>query len=614
MRKIIIILLFFARFAYSLAPDHFEPAVVDEWVYGERYVAPLTYDYSVQVYSGEDNAVVLDEVIHWPEHVNEVYLYAYDPLLDIVYGWHFAMTYPANGGGHYECVMYINGAKDPNDPIVSPGNTNLPPVIVEPPEMPTIIITNFPPVYPDLPEWPELPVYEPVDPVLIVPPTDPQEPGNPQLPELPEIKIPTPVVTNITINPPDIVIENPPPDLGPIGEQIGQLIEDLNESIADQGGSNDGSQGDDGSGTGEEGASGGNTFIKGIDPSVYAALIEANTAAMQNAMTQQNLSAEEIALRIHEVLTNLGINGDSIKLGFQEALDAQGVSSYQFNLAVKDALYSAKLTGPDMYAYMDSALQHQNLSASEIAREIKSALGSAGVSVTGIEEALTAALENRDLSAGNFQTSFEVALNNQGLNSSNIEKASEQALAKRNLSAAEIAREIGNQMLGLGLSTKENDDLNVEKLIQAIHDGTNAPPDLQKIIDSFSAEINEEDYEYSVDPLAFDENNFTVPTNAIIARVNSVSSELDSDIESHKRWVNELFNFDPPTIGKNYNMRIDLNASGLNSSVAGGLRLPVYNLDLSSPSISRFRSLEVFCVWVSTLLTCAYIAKCAFTK
>lgn len=543
------------------------------------------------VYSGANNDLVWD----W----HESYSYRQGPItLSSGYG-HVWNYFGDPSGETFSQKIYINGAVDPDDPI------GLPPVIGDPSSPPNIDIPDVP-INP-FPGGDEVPYVPPeYDPVIPDPVAPYEPPSTPDLPVNPTPDTPAPDQDYVEDTPTPIDLDGTSAMSWIVQLQL-QMMQ-LSQRITDIAGGN----GDDGSGT-TNSASGGNVFIKGLDNQVYGNLYDVTSTGVEYALQNRELSSAEIALKINDVLQANGINSQQTKIVVQAALNDQGMSDYKIGLAFQDALYQSGNWGGDSREYMAAALSDQGLSAINIAEQIKDALASLGLSTDGMEAALIAGLENGDLSAHNIQVAFESALVNKGMNAQNMANATENALANRNLSSAQIGREVGNQISGLGLSTKSNDDANTDRIIAAVggiqiptNDNSSvvgAVNDLnQTIEDLYAGELSET----SMDPIPSELEFDTFDTNSIVGDVNGYMAQTDLMIIGFETFVKDAFVFQQPSIDRASSLSIDFASWG---GGIGDFDIPVYNLDLSIDPIVKFRAFEVFCLYLGAMFMAAKIVR-----
>jgi len=364
-------------------------------------------------------------------------------------------------------------------------------------------------------------------------------------------------------------------------------------------------------GTGEtNGVSGGNVYLKSMDRDVYQNLYDISEVSIEEALQNQELSAGKIAAEINDVLRENGLKSDDINIAVRSALNDQGLSGYEISVSVQDALHNMELTGENFIDWGTEALQNQKLNPWQIATEIGKVLRANGLDSEGIESAVSAVFKDHDISAGNFQIAFEAALLNKGLSAGNIEAASAQALAGRQLSAGQIGREVGNQVNALGLSTRANDDANTDRIVGAI-EGLSFESDNSPIVDAvggladsftnyISGSLSSSGVGYvDTDPEDFD----TYDTNTIPGEVGGFISSAEGKINVFREFVNEVFVFDPPAIDRAASATIDFASFGS----LGDFELPVYNLDLSISPIVKFRTFELFCLYVLAFFAAAKI-------
>lgn len=479
---------------------------------------------------------------------------------------------------------------DPINPIPDPPDGGGITPIIPPGPPPGSEFPYNPPEYPDPPNY-EPPVYPapPVyDPPIYYPPEYPDPPQYPEFPGWPD--------------PPEYPEYPDPPDYDDLTGQLGNLIGAINDMIAN-GGFNDGSQGDDGSG-GTNNASGGNVFIKGMDQTVYGNLYAIEQSGTANALAERHLSAEEIALKIHDALMAAGLNAPELKVSVQESLTESGLSDYKIGLSVESAIgrslldFGAATDYGVAYAFND-ALNMQCLDPISIAKEIGRVLESLGLEKDGIESAIDSVMRYWEPASGKFQIAFESALNNKGLSSENIGIVSETALANRNLSGAEIGLEVGNQMAGLGLSTKSSDSTNTSLIVAAIEgisvDNSDVVHAVGGLADSFTNYISGSLSSSGVSDVYTDSEDFDVyDTNTIPGEVGGFISSAEGKINIFREFVNDAFVFDAPAIDRAASATIDFSSFGS----VGDFDLPVYNLDLSISPIVKFRTFELFCLYV----------------
>jgi len=472
-------------------------------------------------------------------------------------------------------------------PIIPPGpppGTEFP---YNPPEYPDP--PNYtPPVYPDPPVY-DPPIYYP--PVYPDPPEYPEFPGWPDPPEYPEY--------------PD------PPDYDDLTGELGNLIGLINDMIKN-GGSNDGSQGDDGSG-GTNATSGGNVFIKGIDQSVYGNLYAIEQSGTANALAARNLSAEEIALKIHDALLAAGLSAPEIKVSVQEVLSESGLSDYKIGLSVESAFgkslddFGVATDWGVAYAFND-ALSRQCLDPISIAKEIGRVLESLGLEKDGIESAIDTVMRAWEPSSGKFQIAFESALNNKGLSSDNIGISAEIALANRNLSAAEIGLEVGNQIQGLGLSTKTNDDANTDRIVGAIEGLDFGSNDFSGIYAYFDEgeELVQGYYStniFNIEPE--EEYDFDNNISNILVLRDDVSAQAETAKNTFNGFLEDVFDFSPPDIGKALIWEIDFSPAV--QSLGFSRFAPMYEFDLTQ--LNGFRRMEIIAINIMTLFGVISIFK-----
>ena len=504
------------------------------------------------------------------------------------------------------------GYVDPSDPVIDP--------IVTPEDPGGIVITPIDPETPgDLDPWnPENP-YNPENPADVV--IDPIE--QPESPSEPVIVIP-----EIIYEPPDINIDiDTIPGLDDLSSGIANLIARINAGINSGTNPDDGSSGDDGSGDDED-TTGGNVFVKGMASGVYGAMENVNEAAFQKALNDHNLTAEQISLRIYDVLQGLGISSDEIALKVQQVTDAQGLSDYKIGLAVQDAAFQAGFDGEHIGVYVQDSLQKQHLSAQQIAQELSSAMSALGLNVSGMQYAFQKALQDQDISSGKIQVAFEAAMNNKGLSSENIKTATAQALASQNVSAAAIGREVGNQLVKGGGSTIENDNANTESIVSAIESQSVDFSGVESKLTTVNSSVQSVDANFAniysgsltnISSGLINTNFSQVSTNFFSEAVSEMSDQMETVVSTHKTWIDSLFKLEVPDIGKNYTFSIDFDSWFSTSStsaaaVDSGFSIPSYSVDLSGSAYSNFRALEAFCVYVMTALAAAKIIRDALTE